>query len=51
MGGFVVVQAIMAGLHFSIGRHGFVIWIQPPDLAAGIGIVRWHLTTWWQVAR
>jgi hypothetical protein len=40
---------ILHYVQFSRGAHGFVIWIQPPHISAGIGLVRGHLVTWRQL--
>lgn len=43
---FLVLLILM--VHISHGSHGFVAWIQPPHIAAGLGIVSGHLVTWLQ---
>jgi hypothetical protein len=47
---FLILHAILA-VHVEITRHGVWAWIQPPHIAAGIGIIRGHLVTLWQVQR
>jgi hypothetical protein len=46
-----IVQFIVAQIHMSAGPHGIVAWIQPPHVAAGVGIIQNHLTGWWEVQK
>jgi hypothetical protein len=44
----MITLLILHYIQFSHGPHGFVVWLNNPHVSAGIGIVRWHLVTWWQ---
>jgi hypothetical protein len=46
--GWIAAQIVDA-VHVSHGSGGWVLWIQPPRIAAGIGMVRGHVVTWLQV--
>lgn len=34
--------------YISVGPHGFYVWIEPPHIAAGFGIVRDHFVAWFE---
>jgi hypothetical protein len=40
---------IVNAVHVSHGPAGWVMWIQPPHIAAGAGMVRDHAVTWLRV--
>jgi hypothetical protein len=40
---------ILHYVQLSHGPHGIVAWLQAPHVSAGIGFVRGHLVTWWQL--
>jgi len=50
-----LLPLLISAIHASIGPHGFVFWIQPPHISAGIGWLwgghGWDNgpVTWWEV--
>jgi hypothetical protein len=44
-----LIQLLLSHVHLSTGPHGAVLYIQPPHVAAGIGMVRGQVVTWFQV--
>ena len=46
----ILTAQLVSAIHISAGPHGIVAWIQPPHIAAGIGIIRGHIVAWWETA-
>lgn len=40
---------LLQHIHASRGPYGIVAWVEPPQLAAGIELVRGHLTAWFEM--
>lgn len=45
----MLVQILIQIVHVSAGPHGWVAWVQPDHITAGIGWVHGHLVDWFQV--
>lgn len=37
---------IILAMHWSHGAGGVVLWVQPPHVAVGVGLIHWHLIHW-----
>jgi hypothetical protein len=46
----IVAWLLIQAIHASHGPAGFVAWVQPPGIAAGIGLVHGHVVAWLQAA-
>jgi hypothetical protein len=40
----------IALIHISHGPNGFVLWIQPPHISAGIAFLNSGIHAWWEVS-